>query len=248
MTKKEQEQTTDIIPVIAETKDIKSLIYVVRGQQVMMDSDLAMLYQVDTKVFNQAVSRNIKRFPENFRFQLTKEEFDALRSQVATSNGRGGRRYRPYMFTEQGIAMLSGVLRSDVAIQVSIRIMNTFVEMRRFIANNALLFEKVSDIELKQLEYQKSTDEKFDKVFKYIEDHAESEQKIFFDGQIYDAFSLITSIIQKAQKEIILIDSYVDIDTLNILAKKNAGVDVKIYTYASAQLTNKDAANFNAQY
>ena len=248
MTKKEQEQTTDIIPVIAETKDIKSLIYVVRGQQVMMDSDLAMLYQVDTKVFNQAVNRNIKRFPENFRFQLTKEEFDALRSQVATSNGRGGRRYRPYMFTEQGIAMLSGVLRSDVAIQVSIRIMNTFVEMRRFIANNALLFEKVSDIELKQLEYQKSTDEKFDKVFKYIEDHAESEQKIFFDGQIYDAFSLITSIIQKAQKEIILIDGYVDIDTLNILAKKNPGVDVKIYTYASAQLTNRDAANFNAQY
>ena len=248
MTKKEQEQTTDIIPVIAETKDIKSLIYVVRGQQVMMDSDLAMLYQVDTKVFNQAVNRNIKRFPENFRFQLTKEEFDALRSQVATSNGRGGRRYRPYMFTEQGIAMLSGVLRSDVAIQVSIRIMNTFVEMRRFIANNALLFEKVSDIELKQLEYQKSTDEKFDKVFKYIEDRAESEQKIFFDGQIYDAFSLITSIIQKAQKEIILIDGYVDIDTLNILAKKNAGVDVKIYTYASAQLTNRDAANFNAQY
>ena len=217
-------------------------------QKTLMDSDLAMLYQVDTKVFNQAVNRNIKRFPENFRFQLTKEEFDALRSQIATSNGRGGRRYRPYMFTEQGIAMLSGVLRSDVAIQVSIRIMNTFVEMRRFIANNALLFEKVSNIELKQLEYQKSTDEKFDKVFKYIEDHAESEQKIFFDGQIYDAFSLITSIIQKAQKEIILIDGYVDVGTLNILAKKNAGVDVKIYTYASAQLTNRDVANFNAQY
>lgn len=248
MAKKEQEQTTDIISVIAEAKDIKSLIYVVRGQQVMMDSDLAMLYQVETKAFNQAVSRNIERFPENFRFQLTKEEFDALRSQIATSNGRGGRRYRPYMFTEQGIAMLSGVLRSNVAIQVSIRIMNTFVEMRRFIANNSLLFEKVSDIELKQLEYQKSTDEKFDKVFKYIEDHAEAEQKIFFDGQIYDAFSLITSIIRKAQKEIILIDGYVDTDTLNILAKKNTGVDVKIYTYASAQLTNRDTANFNAQY
>ena len=140
---------------------------------------------------------------------MTNDEF-LLRSQIVTSNGRGGRRYRPYMFTEQGIAMLSGVLRSDVAIQVSIRIMNTFVEMRRFIANNALLFEKVSDIELKQLEYQKSTDEKFDKVFQYIEDHAESEQKIFFDGQIYDAFSLITSIIQKAQKEIILIDGEED--------------------------------------
>ena len=248
MAKNEQEQTTDIIPAIAETKEIKSLIYVVRGQQVMLDSDLAMLYQVETKVFNQAVSRNIERFPENFRFQLTKEEFDALRSQIATSNGRGGRRYRPYMFTEQGIAMLSGVLRSDVAVQVSIRIMNTFVEMRRFITNNALLFEKVSNIELKQLEYQKSTDERFDKVFQYIEDHAESEQKIFFDGQIYDAFSLITSIIQKAQNEIILIDGYVDVDTLNILAKKNTGVDVKIFTYASARLTNTDAANFNAQY
>ena len=248
MAKKEQEQTTDMIPVVAETKDIKSLIYVVRGQQVMLDSDLAMIYQVETKVFNQAVSRNIERFPENFRFQLTKEEFDTLRSQIATSDGRGGRRYRPYMFTEQGIAMLSGVLRSDVAVQVSIRIMNTFVEMRRFIANNALLFEKISDIELKQLEYQKNTDEKFDKVFRYIEDHAESEQKIFFDGQIYDAFSLITSIIRKAQKEIILIDGYVDVDTLNILAKKNAGVDVKIYTYAIAQLTNRDAAKFNAQY
>ena len=248
MAKKEQEQTTNMIPVVAETKDIKSLIYVVRGQQVMLDSDLAMIYQVETKVFNQAVSRNIERFPENFRFQLTKEEFDTLRSQIATSDGRGGRRYRPYMFTEQGIAMLSGVLRSDVAVQASIRIMNTFVEMRRFIANHALLFEKVSDIELKQLEYQKNTDEKFDKVFRYIEDHAESEQKIFFDGQIYDAFSLITSIIRKAQKEIILIDGYVDVDTLNILAKKNAGVDVKIYTYASAQLTNRDAAKFNAQY
>lgn len=248
MAKNGQEQTTDIIPDIVETQDIKNLIYVVRGKQVMLDSDLAMLYQVGTKVFNQAVSRNIERFPENFRFQLTKEEFDSLRSQIATSDGRGGRRYRPYMFTEQGIAMLSGVLRSDVAVQVSIRIMNTFVEMRRFIANNALLFEKVSDIELKQLEYQKRTDERFDKVFQYIEDHAESEQKIFFDGQIYDAFSMITSIIQKAQNEIILIDGYVDIDTLNILAKKNTGVDVKIYTYASAPLTNRDAANFNAQY
>lgn len=248
MPNNEQNRPVEIAPLIADTKDIHSLIYVVRGQQVMLDSDLAMLYQVDTKVFNQAVRRNIERFPDTFRFQLTKEEFDSLRSQFVTSNGRGGRRYMPYMFTEQGIAMLSGVLRSDVAVRVSIKIMNTFVEMRRFIANNALLFEKVSEIELKQLEYQKSTDERFDKVFKYIDDHAESEQKIFFDGQIYDAFSLITSIIQKAQNEIILIDGYVDVNTLNILAKKNSGVDVKIYTYTSARLTNTDAANFNAQY
>lgn len=248
MAKNERMQSTESIPVMADIKDIRSLIYVVRGQQVMLDRDLAMLYQVETKALNQAVNRNIERFPENFRFQLTKDEFDALRSQIATSNGRGGRRYRPYMFTEQGIAMLSGVLRSDVAIQVSIRIMNTFVEIRRFIANNTLLFEKVSNIELKQLEYQRSTDEKFDKVFRYIEDRAEAKQKVFFDGQIYDAFRLITDIIKKAQNEIILIDGYVDIDTLNILLKKNKGTAVKIYTYASAQLTKKDEATFNAQY
>lgn len=154
----------------------------------------------------------------------------------------------PYVYTEQGISMLASVLHSDVAVQVSISIMRTFVEMRRFIANNALLFEKVSSIELKQLEYQKSTDEKFDKVFQYIEDHAEAEQKIFFDGQIYDAFSLLTYIIQKARKDIILIDGYVDVGTLNILAKKNSGVDVKIYTFPSAKLTKADISNFNAQY
>ena len=248
-----QEQTNnEIVPVITETKDIGSLVYVIRGKQVMIDSDLAMLYQVETKNLNKAATRNADRFPEDFRFKLTKEEFDGLRFQSGTSkeekSGRGGRRYYPYAYTEQGISMLASVLHSKVAIQVSINIMRTFVEMRRFIANNALLFEKVSDIELKQLEYQKSTDEKFDKVFQYIEDHAESEQKIFFDGQIYDAFSLFASIIQKAQNEIILIDGYVDVDTLNILAKKNNGVDVKIYTYASAQLTNRDSANFNAQY
>jgi len=250
MAKKAQEKTAEIIPVTVDTKDVKSLIHVIRGKQIMLDSDLAMLYQVETGALNRSVKRNINRFPEDFCFQLTEEEF--LRCQNGISKekteGRGGRRYMPYAFTEQGISMLSAVLKSDVAVNVSIGIMRAFVEMRHFISNNALLFEKVSDIELKQLEYQKSTDERFDKVFQYIEDHAESEQKIFFDGQIYDAFSLITSIIKKAQKEIILIDGYVDVDTLNILAKKNAGVDVKIYTFASAQLTNRDAANFNAQY
>lgn len=135
----------------------------------------------------------------------------------------------PYAFTEQGISMLSAILRSDVAINVSIGIMRAFVEMRKFLATNSLILNRIDDLEVKQLEYQKSTDERLDKVFQYIEDHAESEQKVFFDGQIYDAFSLITSIIQKEQKEIILIDGYVDVDTLNVLVKKNAGVDVKIY-------------------
>lgn len=249
---KNEKMNTEWVSGTIENKSIGSFVYIIRGKQVMVDSDLAMLYQVETKNLNKAASRNADRFPEDFRFKLTKEEFDGLKFQSGTSNeeqgGRGGRRYYPYVYTEQGISMLASVLHSKVAVQVSISIMRTFVEMRRFIANNALLFEKISNIELKQLEYQRSTDEKFNKVFRYIEDHAESEQKVFFDGQIYDAFSLITSIIRKAQKEIIIIDGYVDVDTLNILAKKNASVDVKIYTYASARLTNTDVANFNAQY
>lgn len=132
---------------------------------------------------------------------------------------------------EQGIALLSAVLRSDVAIQTSIRIMNSFVEMRRFISNNALLFERISNVELKQLEYQKQTDEKLEQIFEYISEHEETNQKVFFDGQIYDAFSLIASLIQKAEKEITLIDGYVDVGTLNLLAKKNEGVSVTVYTH-----------------
>lgn len=248
MSERITENSKTMVSATVNNPDIRNLVYVIRGQQVMLDSDLASLYQVETKVFNQAVSRNIERFPANFRFQLTKEEFDRLRSQIVTSNSRGGRRHLPYAFTEQGIAMLSGVLHSGIAVQMSISIMNTFVEMRRFISNNALLFERVSSIELKQLEYQKSTEEKFVKVFQYIDDHSESEQKIFFDGQIYDAFSFLISLIQKAKKEIILIDGYVDISTLDLLAKKGSCVNVKCYTYASTQLSNRDIAQFNAQY
>ena len=232
-----------------EAMPIRELIYVIRGQQVLLDRDLAALYGVDTKVFNQAVKRNIERFPVEFRFQLTQEEYESLRSQIVTSKeGRGGRRYMPYAFTEHGVAMLSAVLRSDTAIQVSIRIINAFVEMRHFIANNAALFERISAVELKQLEYQKQTDEKFDKVFEYIDDHIESEQKIFFNGQIYDAFELLISLIRKASKKIVLIDGYVDIGTLNILAKKNEGVDVTIYTFSNTRLSQMDIATFNAQY
>lgn len=247
-----KEEANFIKPIDLHSFDIKNMIYVVRNQQVMIDSDLAMLYQVETKVFNQAVKRNIKRFPENFRFQLSKDEYASLRSQVVTLNentGRGAhRKYLPFVFTEQGIAMLSAVLRSDVAIQVSINIMNTFSEMRHFIASNALLFERISNIELKQLEYQKKTDVKLEQIFAYISEHEESQQKVFFDGQIYDSFSLIVSLIQKADKEIILIDGYVDVNTLNLLSKKKMDVAVTIYTQKQTKLTKVDVQNFNAQY
>ena len=231
---------------------IEKLIYVIRDKQVMIDSDLAMLYQVETGALNRAVKRNIKRFPDDFRFQLTVEEYENLKCQIGISslneNGYGGRRTLPYVFTEQGISMLASVLHSDIAINVSIGIMRAFVEMRRFIANNALLFERISNVELKQLEYQKQTDEKLEQIFEYISEHEEASQKIFFDGQIYDAFSLIVSLIQKAEKEITLIDGYVDVGTLNLLAKKNEGVSVTVYTHERTRLSNIDVANFNAQY
>lgn len=158
---------------------IKNLIYAIQWHQVMLDSDLAMLYQVETKVFNQAVKRNEERFPKEFCFHLTREEYNDLRSQIVTSKGKGGRRYLPHVFTEQGIAMLSAVLRSDVAIQVSIKIMNTLVEMRRFMANNSLVLNRINEIEVKQLIYQKDADEKFDKIFTYISEHEEVSQKYF---------------------------------------------------------------------
>lgn len=252
MAKKEEKLSVSNIEIAQY--NIKSMIYVVRNQQVMVDSDLAMLYQVETRTLNQTVKRNITRFPERFRFQLTKEEYENLKSQFVISslkeedNTYGGRRTLPYVFTEQGIAMLSSVLRSEVAIQTSIRIMDSFIEMRHFISNNALLFEHISNVELKQLEYQKHTDQKLEQIFEYISEHEETSQKIFFDGQIYDSFSLIVSLVQKAEKEIMLIDGYVDIGTLNLLSKKKDGVAVTIYTLKRTKLTDTDVENFNAQY
>ena len=237
------------ISASTDTPNISQLIYTIRNQQVMLASDLAMLYQVETRVLNQAVKRNQKRFPERYCFQLTKEEEANLTSQfVMSSSSHGGRRIPPYAFTEQGIAMLSAVLRSDVAIDVSIRIMDAFVEMRHFIAGNARLFEHIERVELKQLTYQKETDEKFEQVFDFIHAHTESSQKMFFNGQIYDAFSLLAGLIQKAAKNIILIDGYVDIGTLNLLAKKQANVSFVSHRRRHTRLTAADVATFNRQY
>lgn len=243
------------VPAIVDSTEerIENLIYYVRGQQVMIDSDLAVLYNVETKRLNESVKRNAKRFPESFCFQLTEDEYADLRSQIATSRtknapAKGGRRYLPYAFSEQGIAMLSAVLRSDEAIQVSVNIMNTFVKMRRFLAENALMFDKLNSLELKQLEYQKESNEKFEQIFAYISEHEEVGQKIFFEGQIYDAFSLLVSLVKKAEKSIVLIDNYVDVGTLNIFAKKKDGVDVTIYTVRKTRLASQDIANFNSQY
>ena len=201
-----------------DANDIKRRIFTVRGKQVMLDSDLAELYGYEVKKLNQQVKRNIDRFPEDFMFQLLKEEIpDSSKSQIVTLNESGNKRGSnvkklPYAFTEQGIYMLSTVLRGELAVKQSIFIMRAFREMRHFIANNAALFDRISKVELKQLE----TDKKVDQLFEYIGEHTETHQKIFFDGQIYDAFSLLIELIQKADQEIILIDGYVDVSTLNI--------------------------------
>lgn len=238
-----KEQVTKVIDNI----EIQSMIYTFRGKQVMLDSDLAELYQVTTGNLNKAMKRNADRFPERYCFQLTKEEYDHLRFQNGTSSSNrnyGGRRYMPYVFTEQGIAMLSSVLRSDIAVEVSIRIMDSFVAMRKFLISNQELFSRLDRVELKQLE----TDQKLDKVFNYIATQTEVKQNIFFDGQIYDAFSFIVNIIKKARNKLILIDNYVDTSTLNLFCKKNKGVSVLIAGSGKGSLTSQDISTFNAQY
>jgi DNA-binding PadR family transcriptional regulator len=239
------------VSLMLSSENIRSLVYLIRNKQVMLDNDLAELYQIETKVLNQAVKRNIKRFPEEFCFQLTNDENQNLKSQNVTSSStdtHGGRRKNSYAFTEQGIAMLSAILKSDIAINVSINIMKAFVEMRHFISNNALLFEKISNVELKQLEYQKKTDHELNIIFNYISANDDNNQKVFFDGQIYDAFSFIVELIEKASIDIKLIDNYVDIDTLNVLRRKLPGVTATIYTHSNTPLSNADVSTFNSQY
>ena len=244
--------------VIEDNKEIQSMIYTFRGRQVMLDSDLAMLYQVTTSNLNKAMKRNIARFPERFCFQLTENEYENLRFQNGISsltNNYGGRRYIPYVFTEQGIAMLSAVLKSDIAVEVSLKIMDSFVEMRKFLISNQELFSRLDKAELRQIEFEKKvdlknaeTDKKLEEVFDYIATTKEVKQKIFFNGQIYDAFSLMVEIVEKAGTELILIDNYVDVNTLNILSKKRKQVDVMIVTSGKGNLTKKDVTKFNSQY
>ncbi len=249
---------------------IRNLIKIIRNQQVMLDSDLAVLYGVDTKVLNQAVSRNIERFPEDFMFQLTWEECENLRSQIVTSslrsqivtlNSKQGQhiKYLPYAFTEQGVAMLSGVLHSPTAIETNIRIMRAFVGMRRFINENAKLFQRIESIEYNQFEMVQSqkkiethvqeSDRKIEELFQRLDEgRTNPKEGIFFDGQIFDAYVFVSNLIKKAQKEIILIDNYVDESVLNILSKRNENVNVTIYTSNISHQFKLDLEKYNSQY
>ena len=235
--------------------NIENKILVIKGQQVMLDRDLAELYGVETKVLNQAVKRNIERFPDRFMFQLNKDEAEScsrsqivtlenLKSQIVTSSW-GGRRKLPYAFTEQGVAMLASVLKSPTAIQISIKIIDAFVAMRRFLLNNTKIFTEIDSIKHHLIE----SDERIDTLFTLMDRYKiEDKQGVFVQGQIYDAYTKFQELIQKAQKEIILIDNYIDLTVLDQLTAKNAGVDVIVYTQHKTPIKKLDIAKFNAQY
>ena len=251
-----------IVPV----ENIQSMIFTVRGVQVMLDSDLARIYGVEIKRLTEQVKRNIDRFPENFRFQLTKDEYEDLRSQAVTlesdsislrsqiatlevERGRGQhRKYLPYVFTEQGVSMLSAVLRSETAVKVSITIINAFVEMRRFIQQNANVFARLDSVERQQIVFESETEKNFEKVFQALEAGEPSRQGIFYDGQIYDAYSFVCDLVRKAKKSLLLIDNYVDDSVLTLLSKRKSGVDAVIYTKTISKQLALDLKKYNQQY
>jgi len=229
---------------IISVENVRNLIFSFRGSQVMIDRDLAELYGVETKVLNQAVKRNIERFPNDFRFQLTENE----KIKLVTNCDRFGKlkhsSVNPYAFTEQGVAMLSAVLRSKMAIKVSIRIIKAFVEMKKFISNNAAIFQRLENVEMKQL----ITDEKIDKIFEALENNSlKPKQGIFYDGQIFDAYKFVNELIKEANKSIVLIDNYVD-ESILTLFSKNQQIDVIIYTNRINKQMKLDLDKYNAQY
>ena len=250
-TKEESELVTNSDQLVFADK-IESLIKVIRGQQVMLDRDLATLYGVEVKRLNEQVKRNIKRFPKDFMFQLTKEE--CLRSQFATLNeGRGQHlKYMPYVFTENGVAMLSSVLRSDTAIEVNIRIMRAFTSMRHFLQNNAEVFQRLPTLEYHQLEMQQhfqESDKRIEEVFRRLDEgNAKPKQGVFYNGQIYDAYNFVSDLIKSAKKRIILIDNYVDETVLTLLDKREDGVSAFIYTQQINRQFQLDIDRHNAQY
>ena len=213
---------------LIEKENIENMIYEIRGKQVMLDSDLAKLYQCTngTKDINKAVNRNIEKFPNDFYFRLTEKEVNSIsRFQTGTLNGRGSNiKYLPHVFTEQGVAMLATILHTKVATQVSINIMRAFVEMRHYLNDNQDIYKSINHINNKLVEH----DEKFDLLFSSFK---EKNNHLFFNGEIYDAYSLMIDIFNKSQEEIIIIDNYLDKNLLDILSKTNKNVKVVTNKY-----------------
>jgi len=227
---------------IIKTENIENKIYSIRDKQVMLDKNLAELYQVETRILNQAVKRNIERFPSDFMFQLTKEEFENLKSQfVISSYNHGGIRKLPYAFTEQGVSMLASVLKSKIAIDVSIQIIRIFVSFRKFASENVLLFEKVKEIE-------NIVNEHDNKLKQLINTNLPKTEGIYYDGQIFDAYVFVSNLIKTANKSIILIDNYINEDVLLLLTKRNKKAKATIYTQKISKQLQLDIEKHNSQY
>ena len=226
------EGTNTQVLILPDSQIVESMIHSIRGMQVMLDSDLACLYGIETKRLKEQVRRNRSRFPSDIMFELTDEEFESLRSQFATSNKRGGLRYHPFAFTETGVAMLSSVLNSEQAIQVNLQIMRAFVSMRRFMMANAQVFQRIEALEFKQIENGKKIDEIFSKL-----DSGELKPKlgVFFEGQMFDAFLLVENLIKRATKRLVLVDDYVDASVLERFSLRNENVSVDIYVHSQKQ-------------
>ena len=237
---------------ILEENSIRSKIHVIRGQQVMLDFDLAQIYGYETKNFNRQVKNNIERFDSDFMFQLSDSEFEEILRCKNFTSSWGGTRYNPYAFTEQGIYMLMTVLKGDLAVTQSKMLIRTFKEMKHFIQNNSHIFAELDNIKNHLLEsdlHHKETDKKIKELFSLMDKYNIKEtQGIFFQGQIFDAYAKFESFLSAAKKEIILIDNYVDLSILQRLAKKKKGVSVTIYTDPKTKLTAQDIHTFNIQY
>ena len=224
---------------------IDERIYSIRGRQVMIDRDLAELYGVETKALNQAVKRNIERFPPSFMFRLKQDEFMELVTICDRFEKLKHSSNMPHAFTEQGVAMLSSVLRSPTAVSVSIRIMESFVKLRQFMMKNSYMFQRMDILEMRLVE----TESKVESIMKMIDnDKRIPQQGIFFDGQIYDAYSFVAELVRKATKRIVLIDNYIDDTVLTLLSKRAAGVEATIYTGKISKQLQLDIDRHNAQY
>ncbi len=234
---------------IISNEIIKTKIHTIRDLQVMLDSDLAELYGVQTKRLNEQVKRNIERFPENFRFQLTELEKNELVAKCDHLENLKFSASQPYAFTEQGVAMLSAILKSNIAIKVSVNIINTFVNMRRILSSNNQLFQRLEQIEKRQISYELKSDEKFEKIFNAIEEKSiKPKQGIFYDGQVYDAYIFISDLIKSANKSLVLIDNYIDDTILTLLSKRNPKVDATIYIKNISKQLELDLKKHNTQY
>lgn len=230
---------------LMKVNHIKNRIFLIRDLPVMIDSDLAEIYQVETKVLNQAVKRNLNRFPDSFRIPLTDQEKNELVTNCDRFEKLKYSSSAPYAFTEQGVAMLSAVLRSDIAVEVSIQIMSAFVEMRKALQTHSVLFQRLELVERKQLE----ADNHFERIFKALEQKQLPPDKgIFFNGQMFDAYVFAADLIRSAGKEIILIDNYVDESVLNLFTKRSKGVGATIYTRNISRALAQDLKRYNSQY